>query len=447
MKIPQKPPQLQDLFRKYAARLPAILHCGINATPKGQYSHWEKLRHLAPPDDLDHEEWWLGVKLARSAMYRKLPLKDTAGRSFKFAMPDILQEKAHVIDRKAGGRIELPQPITTPETRDRYIFNSLVEEAITSSQLEGASTTRQVAADMLRNGSKPRNTSEQMIFNNYQAMNRISRLKEEALTPKMVLDLHMLLTKGTLDDPTAAGRLQGAGEERVQVVDNASHQVLHTPPPAKQLPGRLAQMCEFANDINHTKGYVHPIIRAIILHFWLAYDHPFADGNGRTARALFYWSMLAQGYWLFEFVSISRILKEAPAQYGESFVYSETDDNDLTYFIIYQLDVIMRAIDDLEHYLQRKMEQDRAAFALLKNSHDFNHRQVALLGHAIRHPGAEYTRQSHQSSHNVAYATARADLLDLADKGLLIKRQLGKRTWTFIAPLDLETRLRRLARG
>lgn len=447
MKIPQKPPQLPDLLRRYAARLPNIFNCGISAAPKGQYPHWEKLRQLAPPGGLSHEEWWLGVKLARSAMYRKLPLKDASGRTFKFAMPDILQEKAHVIDRKAGGRIELPEPITTPETRDRYIFNSLVEEAITSSQLEGASTTRQVAADMIRNGSRPRNTSERMILNNYEAMNQIRRLKQDALTPEMVLDLHRLLTTGTLDDPSAAGRLQGAGEERVQVVDNASQQVLHTPPPAKQLPGRLAQMCEFANDVNHTQGYVHPIIRAIILHFWLAYDHPFADGNGRTARALFYWSMLTQGYWLFEFVSISRILKEAPAQYGESFLYSETDDNDLTYFIIYQLDVIIRAIDDLEKYLQRKMEQNRAALALLRNSHDFNHRQVALLSHAIRHAGAEYTRQSHQISHNVAYATARADLLDLADKGLLIKRQLGKNTWTFIAPPDLGTRLRRLERG
>ncbi len=367
MKVPPKPKQLSELFSLYVARLPDIIKCGISAAPKGQYLHWEKLRHLAPPCGLNHEEWWLGVKFARSGMYRELPLKDIAGRPFKFTMPDIVQEKVHVIDRKAGGRIELPEPITTPETRDRYIFNSLVEEAITSSQLEGASTTRQVAADMIRNGSKPRNTSEQMIFNNFEAMNTIRSLRDEALTPQTVLDLHKLLSQDTLDDPAAAGRLQGAGEERVQVVDNASQQVLHTPPPANQLPKRLAQMCEFANDINHAKGYVHPIIRAIILHFWLAYDHPFIDGNGRTARALFYWSMLAQDYWLFEFVSISRILKEAPARYGESYIYSETDDNDLTYFIISQLDVILRAIADLEKYLQRKMEQARVVQKILKD--------------------------------------------------------------------------------
>ncbi|MDP1708353.1 MAG: Fic family protein [Gammaproteobacteria bacterium] len=447
MKVAQRPKQRSELFIKYAARLPDIIRCGINAAPKGRYLHWDKLRHLTPPCDLNHEEWWLGVKFARSGMYRTLPLKDIAGQPFSFTMPDIVQEKVHLIDRKGGGRIELPEQITTPETRDRYIFNSLVEEAITSSQLEGASTTRQVAADMLRNGTTPRNTSEQMIFNNFEAMNKIRSLKNTALTPETVLDLHKVLTRDTLDDPAAAGKLQDVREERVRVIDNTSQQVLHTPPPANQLPDRLVKMCEFANDVTHTKGYVHPIIRAIILHFWLAYDHPFIDGNGRTARALFYWSMLAQDYWLFEFVSISRILKEASAQYGESYLHSETDDNDLTYFIIHQLDVIIRAIADLEKYLQRKMEQTRVVQKMLKNFRDINHRQLALLGHAIRHPGTEYSIRSHQTSHSVAYATARADLFDLADKELLVRRRLGKKILTFMSPPNLEARLRRLTQN
>lgn len=446
MKVLPKPKQLLELFEKYGARLPDILKCGINATPNGQYLHWEKLRHLEPPSGLNHDEWWLGVKLARSGMYRELPLKDAAGRAFKFAMPDSVQEKIHKIDRKAGGRIELPEPIATPETRDRYLFNSLVEEAITSSQLEGASTTRQVAADMIRTGNKPKNTSEQMILNNYLAMRSIGSLRHASLTPTTVLELHTLLTTDTLADPAAAGRLQGSDELRVEVVDNASQRVLHTPPPASQLPDRLVLMCAFANDLNSAQGYVHPVIRAIILHFWLAYDHPFLDGNGRTARALFYWAMLSQDYWLMEFVSISRILKQAPAQYGESYIHSETDGNDLTYFIIHQLDVITRAIDDLEKYLQRKSEQTRTIRTLLANYDDLNHRQIALLSHAIQHPGAEYSISAHRNSHNVAYATARSDLLSLVDKELLIKRQLGKKQFTFLSPPNMESRLRKLTR-
>ena len=95
---------------------------------------------------------------------------------------------------------------------------------------------------------------------------------------------------------------------------------------------RMGLMCDFANS-KTPEGFVHPVLRSIILHFWLAYDHPFVDGNGRVARALFYWSMLRHGYWLFEFVSISQIILKAPVKYGRAFLYTETDDNDLTYFI------------------------------------------------------------------------------------------------------------------
>ena len=115
-------------------------------------------------------------------------------------------------------------------------------------------------------------------------------------------------------------------------------------------------MCDFAN--GKTPGeFVHPAIRSIILHFWLAYDHPFLDGNGRTARALFYWSMLHHHYWLCEFISISHLILKAPAEYERAFLYTETDDNDLTYFIIYHLKLIRRAVDELHKYIARKTER------------------------------------------------------------------------------------------
>ena len=442
MKQPLRPPPVASLVTRYRARLPELIQLAIPAAPGGNYLHWDKLRHLTPPKGLNHEEWWLGIKIARSQLYRDIPLTDASGRPFRFALPDLVHEMLHKVDRRAGASLDAPEQIINPETRERYIFNSLVEEAITSSQLEGASTTRQVAADMLRYGRRPRDTSEQMIFNNYEAINQIRKLKSRKLSPDLVLALHEVLTTDTLDDAEAAGRLQKANEERVRVVDDASQRILHTPPPAEQLPARLAEMCEFANRTGSAKSFVHPVLRAIILHFWLAYDHPFLDGNGRTARAIFYWSMLSQGYWLFEYVSISRILREAPAQYARSYLYTETEDNDITYFIVYQLEVILRAMDELWAYLQKKAEQMQAVIRLLKSTEGLNHRQIALLSHAVRHPGKEYSIRSHQVSHNVAYATARADLRDLVEKGFLTSRKLGRKSYTFLSPGDLERRLR-----
>lgn len=437
MKLPQSPPTLAELFKKYSKELPKIIGLGITALSEGKYRHWDRLRHLTPPKNLNHDEWWFGIKLAREQQMRQTPLRNATGHLFKYALPDNVFEMLHKIDNKAGGRIELPEEVTNPDTRDRYIFKSLLEEAITSSQLEGASTTRQAAVDMIRYGRPPSDKSERMIFNNYDAIKYIRQLKGERLTPEIVLNLHKILTANTLDNGDAAGRLQTSADQRVQVVDNASHRVLHTPPPAAQLPTRLNEMCSFANGDTQSQSFVHPIVRAIILHFWLAYDHPFEDGNGRTARAIFYWSMLSQGYWLFEYVSISRILKQAPARYSESYLYTETDDNDLTYFLIYHLEVMLRAIDDLEHYLQRKIAEVREIEKTLKNSSGFNHRQLALLSHAIRHQGTLYTIRSHQNSHNVAYATARSDLLELAAKGLLVQHKLDKKTNAFQAAPDI----------
>jgi len=407
----------------------------------GRYLHWDQLRRRNPPEGFSWEEWWLGVKLSRFPALRNLPLEDTSGRPFRYAPVDSVQERLHHIDQRAAGRIAFPDVLTNPETRDRYIVSSLIEEAITSSQMEGASTTRQVAADMLRRGRPPADTSERMILNNFEAIQFVRSIKDRPLTPDDVLEIHRITTADTLENPDAAGRLQAPADERVAVVDRGTGAVLFNPPPADQLPARLEKMCRFANGELPANQFLHPVVRAVMLHFWLAYDHPFEDGNGRTARALFYWAMLHGNYWLFEYVSISSILKNAFAQYGRSYRYSESDENDATYFLIYQLEVMLRAIKSLDQYLQRKIAQVREVETRLKNVASFNHRQLALLGHALRHPGTEYTIKSHQRSHNVAYATARSDLLALSRAKLVIERRLGAKTMTFRAPEDLEQRL------
>lgn len=444
MKPFTRPPTFQEVVQKLGPeRLAAVLQARITATPHGRYYHWEKLRHLEPPGGLSHEEWWAGVKFARMSMRRSLPLSDASSRNFTYALIDPMHEMLHKIDQQAAGKIAISDHITNPDTRDRYIFSSLIEEAVTSSQLEGASTTRQVAANMIRSGRKPRDKSEQMIFNNYAANKHIRTFTGKSLEPADVLNLHRILTVETLDDPDSAGRLQTPNDERVVVVDELTHRVLHEPPPASQLDWRLTQMCRFANG-EISDGFLHPIIRAIMLHFWLAYDHPFVDGNGRTARALFYWSMLSSGYWLIDYVSISTVLKTAYAKYGNSYLYAESDENDATYFIVYQLEVLLRAIKQLEVYIEAKIQQIQAVESRLRGRSNYNHRQLALLGHALRHPESHYSVKSHQRSHNVAYATARSDLLTLAKDGLLASRRIGGKTLDFVSLPDLDSRIESL---
>ncbi|MEX2582559.1 MAG: Fic family protein [Gemmatimonadota bacterium] len=432
-KIPRTPPPLDELLEHtgLASKLARLLE--TSPLPDGDYYHWDQLRHRSPPADLTHEEWWTGVKLSRTQQLKPISLEDKEGRPFQYWSPDPVLRLLHEVDKEASGRIQIAEEVTNPSTRDRYIINSLIEESITSSQLEGAATTTDVAKDMIRSGRRPSDKSERMILNNYHAMRFVRENVGNPLTPAMLFTLHSIVTDRTLDDPSKAGTIRAPDDQIV--IEDGYGNLLHVPPPPSELDERIDLMCRFANE-RPDDTFVHPVIRAIILHFWVGYDHPFVDGNGRAARALFYWSMLSQGYWLTEYISISRILKKAPGQYSRPFLYTETDANDLTYFLLYQLRVIRRAIDELQAYLARKIAEVREVDALLRQSSDLNYRQLALLSHALKHPGHRYTIQSHQTSHGVAYQTARTDLLDLVDRGLLIQRKRG-RTYVFSAPAKL----------
>ena len=423
MKIPVIPKPLPELLEQESENLTKIFAMSISPTPTGKYLHWDNLRHRTPPKGLTSEQWWLAVKFARYGTTRKLPLKDKQGNSFSFNTPPLVAHYLHDIDSKGSGRIAMPAEVSSSETKTRYLVRSLIEEAITSSQLEGASTTRKKAMEMFRSGKQPADRSEQMIFNNLKGMEFIQRHQGESLTPDLVLAIHKEMMRGTVDD-SELGRLQTSEEDRVNVVSNVTHNVVHEPPDADQLEDRLKAMCQFANSEEETE-FIHPVVRAILLHFWLAYDHPFSDGNGRTARALFYWSMLNSGYWLFEFISISSILRKSSGKYALAYLYTETDSNDATYFLAHQLQVIDSALQALEKYLERKTAEIKRAERLLKGISGLNYRQLALLSHALRKTHADYTINSHKVSHRIAYATARSDLLKLAEMGLLSQRTVG----------------------
>lgn len=441
MRIPLTPPSFQKLSGELTdtQRWLEIMKGVRDPMVEGRYLHWDDLRFRQPPAGLTLREWWLGIKLLRQAAYRTIPLRAVAGNSFHFTGPDLVTDLLHQIDRGGGTFVEIPEQVTNAEQRDRYVVRSLMEEAITSSQLEGAATTREVAKKMLAEGRKPRDRSERMIVNNFVTMRRMLDLKDKPLTPDMVFQIHREISQDTLDIPDGAGRFRRS-EEKVEVSDEIEGTVFHTPPPAAELPARLRAMCDFANG-KTPDHFVHPVIRGIILHFWLAYDHPFVDGNGRTARALFYWQMLHAGYWLFEFISISQFLRKAPVQYGTAFLHTETDENDLTYFVIHQAEVIRRALKELHEYVARKSSETRACLDALQKHPELNHRQQALVAHALRHPGFVYNIAAHGARQAVVYQTARTDLLNLAKSNLLEQRKAG-RTLIFVAPKDLATRLR-----
>lgn len=402
-----------------------------------EYWPWEEFKYKAKHPNFTPEDLWGYLKFSRLHSIRGLPFSDAQGNPFGFWLPDKVLEDLHYIDQSMGGGFLMEGADLLPEAKERYIINSLMEEAIASSQIEGAATTRRIAKDMLRKNSKPQDRSQQMIVNNYKTILAIKDTLEESLSIQLLNRFQEMITENTLDETSAAGRFRKE-EEDIQVVDQDG-QVLYKPPPAARLYGLVQDLCDFANEKEEI-FFVHPVIRAIILHFWVAYLHPYVDGNGRTARTLFYWYMLKRKYWLFEHLSISRIFLRSRGQYLRAFLCSELDDGDITYFIVYHLRAIRLAIRELQDYLKRKQMEYQVSLTLLKKTKWMNYRQRALIQHALKHPRFVYTIESHKNSHNTSYQTARTDLLALSKKGYLEKIRSG-RAFHFIVASDLPNKV------
>ncbi|MSU76611.1 MAG: Fic family protein [Gemmataceae bacterium] len=385
------------------------------------------------------------VKFSRAGPAFKIGLlTDVHGRPFTFRLPGSVLELLHLIDTNLGGSVQSPWPELESEAdQQRYLISSLCEEAIASSEIEGAVVTRKEAKEMLLQNRKPKDRDQQMIVNNFRTIQMLNGRKNEKMTVELLQEIQRELTENAIDDPRDCGRFRRS-DESIKVWDEEDQQALHIPPPAEKLAERLRCLCQFANNNGTKQGeFIHPVVRAIVLHFWLAYDHPFVDGNGRTARALFYWSMLRNRYWLVEYLTISSIIRQHPKKYARAYLDTEQDENDLTYFLFYHLTTIEQSIRAFQKYLAKKVEEKKRLSRTLLPAM-FNERQQAVLVEAQREVGATFSYESHARLCKVTPQTARADLLELEKLGLLVGNRKGRR-FNFVAASDLASRLRKIA--
>lgn len=382
-----------------------------------KYSYWSDVKYMKIPDDITHKELWACIKISRllkqSFIWKKYGV--TVG------ITNDMQRMCHEFDMNFGGSWG-SKSILPEENREQYLISSLMEEAISSSQIEGASTTRKIAKEFLRKNITPRDKSQQMIFNNYQTIRFIVENREEPLSSELLLKIHTLMTEKTVEHPEDAGRYRINDDV---VVENAiTHEVVHTPPSFSEIPDFINELCQFFNE-ESPKVFIHPIIKAILIHFMIAYVHPFVDGNGRTARALFYWYMLKQGYWLTEYLSISRIISKSKNTYEKAYLYSEADANDAGYFIVYHLKVLDLAFKELQQYIKRKIIEREKSTTFLALG-DINEQQAAILQIMVDNPKTMLTVKEIQNRFSVSHTTAKTYIDGLTRKGFIDEIQLNK---------------------
>lgn len=393
-----------------------------------EYDYWDKVKYKKPlPNGVTPEMLWSYVKASR--LKQSVMIWDKYG--IKLCVTSHIQRLCHEFDMLFGSFWSSENDSQSAE-RKYYLASSLMEEAIYSSQMEGASTTRVVAKEMLRKNKSPQNKSQQMIVNNYNTIQYITQHRNDPLTEENLLHIHRLMTENTLDDPNNAGRFRT--NDKVVVADVVANEIVYTPPTYKEIPEFLDAISYMFNEDN-PRVFLHPIIKGIVIHFMLAYMHPFVDGNGRTARALFYWYMLKENYWLTEYMSISRVIAKSKKSYEKTFRYSENDENDIGYFVAYNLRALKISFQQLSDYIQRKQKEKKAANAFMASG-NVNQRQALILQQFAKDPDLVLTVKEVQTRFSVASMTARKDLSELVQQGYLQEIAINKVTRGYLRGLD-----------
>ena len=401
---------------------------------KGRYLHFDELRHKVPKP-LRPDVAWVMTKQARAVQCKPLLALGEPSWMARYMFTPSIQKAVSFTDRYTTKTAleQISQQIGEARQLE-FLFNNLVQdEAISSSQLEGAATTTLVAKEMLQSRRTARTVDEKMIVGNFMLMNAAWQNRGLPLSLALILQFHKTGVAGINDKLYRPGLFRQTDDV---VVVGRDAEVLHQPPKAEGLTQRLQLLCDWVNQ-DHEKAdsadFLHPLVKAITLHFVIGFEHPFYDGNGRVARALFYWLMFKNDYAAFRYIAISQLLKQAPVQYGKSYLYSESDELDLTYFIDYQCSVILRAIDDYRAICQR-CSADAAEFQqwLLQSGvyQQLNEKQKMVFQAARLGTIKFFTATSVAELLQCSFNTASALLNDLVHKDLFHKHKVG-REWVY----------------
>lgn len=412
------------LIEKYFSDGTEKLQPYIESINSPTYLYWSRAMHKTVPEGYTPQEAWLTAKVVRRISGIKSPVTDFDGSVYSYVKPSHFDKILHHIDLQIGGKFLVNGG--TSEDRQKFLSRGIIEEAIASSQLEGASTTRRYAKRMIAENKKPKSISEKMIFNNYVTMNAIeNEYKEKELSVELLMEMHVSLTSETLDDPEDVGRLREEGDT-INVVYR--DKIAHTTPPRSFIDQELPKLIAYAND---DKEFIHPIIKASILHFWIGYLHPFADGNGRLARSIFYWYLFKNDYWGMAFVPISMVLKRAQKQYTYAYIYAEQDSKDLTYFIDFSISRLGKALKEFDEYVNSLQTENKLIDTKLKGHLLLNDRQKQVVYYVTKDEVNYTTESSHKTLNGIARNTAKSDLSKLVDEGLFDKVRDGKQVKYF----------------
>lgn len=411
-----------QILQKYFTN-PQNIEKYFNQSSNKKYLYWDKAKFLDPIPGFTKEESWHLIRSIRQISSTPTPIRTPKLQYFSFYRPKYTDKILHEIDMQSGGLFLTDKTASEQENeRQRYLARGIVEESIASSQLEGADTSSQYAKKMLLENIKPKTKSEHMILNNYKVLQQIeSKYKDEPLSIFMLQEIQMQLVQNTLSPEYIPGSFRKDSDDILVFYDQ---KIAHTPPRISFVLKELERLVDYANNTE----FIHPIIKAIELHFWLGYLHPFPDGNGRLARAIFYWYLFKNNYWAMAYLPISTLLKRSPHDYAYSYIYAEQDNLDFTYFFDYNIKRISASIKQFQKHINLKSTQNIENITKIKSKFpSLNNRQVHTLQFLLKNPHASTSANSYCLINAVTLRTAYEDLKKMRALNLLDITHQGKK--------------------
>ena len=334
---------------------------------------------------------------------------DSIHKKFWFFPSDSINKKIHKIE-SLGNKL-YDQIENCNSFKKDFLINSTIEEAITSAIYEGANSTRAQAKSLIASNSKPHNKDEWMLMNNYKAMNWIKSHLNIPTSNELILKIHEIISKNTLegDDAHFCGKFR---DDKIFVGQHEG--VTHT-----KIKETLQEVIHI---ISKHPRFLHSLIKGIAFHYFIAYIHPFFDGNGRTARTLFYFEMIKTNLKFIELLSISANLKNQGEKYSQSFDLVKEHELDMTFFIDFCLDSLSTALEKVENKVSYLININH-----LKETEKLNTNQIALLQKGALNKYK--TIQINEYAQNIKRSReiARKELKDLFKKGFLKEEKQGKK--------------------
>jgi Fic family protein len=404
------------------------------------YLDWDDLTKRPLPPGLSADQTWRLLTAVRRFGAIRFPIRDLEGREYWYTLTREARLCLEAIERYCRADSSAHRAILHRHGQ-RLLVDTNIRETVALCQLDGVEVDADACREMILSGRVPTGSTERLVSNVHALISSPNEWEGEKLTPQLLVQLYRRLIDGVVRDDLRMHAPRHGLVERVE----------HAPVSREVLDDVIARYCDYAND--KTGDPSEPVaLKAHALlnttHFWSFLP----DFNGIMGRLVFKLYTTSREYPVLGYLPVASLYKSWVDRAGvPSFVRFYTLDIprtmtdtyvDYTPDVLTYLQLTVAALDQMLGAIENGRKRDAQVRASLENDPELNYRQRAVIDRALAHPDRVFRIREHQTTHSVVYATARADLLDLADRGYLVQGTNGK-AFVFHPAPDLPQRLGR----